>query len=240
MASNVCGTADASAGLSKQKLKPPPSLSVTHRSRHAPPARTNCRTGSASTNSLAMTMSGPCGTSPMSSHQSSGAGEDRNVARCVSRRLGLVSTSAMVTRSRSPGTRPNTRSASAISVPRPGPSSAMTAARPAHGLPDGRRPDANQLAEHLADLGRGDEVAVFADRLPRRVIAGAGVGEAGLHIVMHADRPVARDPLLQPRRKRALFGAVRLALRAHHDDARAGLRLARQISHAPTRIMGME
>ena len=122
----------------------------------------------------------------------------------------------------------------------PGPKLGDDCRRPAHGLPNGRRPDANQFAEHLADLGRGDEVAVFADWLPRWVIAGADVGEAGLHIVMHADRPVARDKLLQPRRKRSLFGAVRLALRAHHDDARAGLRLARQISHAPTRIMGME
>ena len=35
----------------------------------------------------------------------------------------------------------------------------------AHRLPDGNRPKADQLAEDLADLGRGDEVARAADRL---------------------------------------------------------------------------
>ena len=44
----------------------------------------------------------------------------------------------------------------------------------------------------------------------------------------------------QPRRERGRLGGLDFALRAHHDDAKAGSRLARQISQAPSRIMGIE
>ena len=71
-----------------------------------------------------------------------------------------------------PAPAPKTRSASAIkrAAPRPELGDDHRGGL-AHGLPDRGRPDADQLAEHLADLRRGDEIAVFADRLPRGVIA---------------------------------------------------------------------
>ena len=79
------------------------------------------------------------------------------------------------------------RMASTIMVPRPGPSS-MTrkAIRRAHLLPHRAHPQADQFAEHLADLRRGDEVAGTPERIARGVIAVRAVGEAQPHVF--ADR----------------------------------------------------
>ena len=109
---------------------------------------------------------------------------------------------------------------------------------PAHALPHGGNPGADQFAEYLADLGRRDEIARAPDRLARQIIAGRAVGEARLHIIMHADGSFARDALFQPRRKRRR-SRLAFQLRSHHA-AKAGSRLARQMSHAPISIMGME
>ena len=197
------GSASLSTASSGAKGEGAASPMVTQRSCQTPPCRTICRTGSASMNSLAMTMSGPCGTSRSCRTSAAGQGSRAASARCVSRSTGLVSIRAIDMLSSNLGTLRHARSASAISVPRPAPSSATVTTRGlAHGLPDRCAPHADQLAEHLADLRRGDEVAVFADRLARRVIARAPVGEASFHIVVHADRTVAGNPLAQPGRKR--------------------------------------
>ena len=65
----------------------------------------------------------------------------------------------------------------------------------AHGLPHRRAPEADQLAEHLAHLGRGDEVPAGADGPPAPVIAVGGMVEAKLHVGGDADWSVAPDPL---------------------------------------------
>ena len=110
----------------------------------------------------------------------------------------------------------------------------------AHGLPDGGGPDTDQLAEDLADLRSGDEIAFAPDRLTRGVIAAALIGEAGFHIVVNADRPFAGNPLSERCRERSGIDSVGLPLRAHHDDAKASCCRARQISQSPIAIMGME
>jgi hypothetical protein len=104
-------------------------------------------------------------------------------------------------------------------------------------LPDRGGPQADKLAKDLADFRRRDEIAIFADRLARRVIAAVSVGEAGLHVGFDADRPVARDACPQPFSERQ-FSVQGLALSAHY--AATGCRRARQISQVPTRIMGIE
>ena len=109
----------------------------------------------------------------------------------------------------------------------------------AHRLPDGDGPQAEKLTEDLAHLRRSDEIAGASDRLARGVIAGARVGEAGLHVGRNAQGAFAGNLLLEPRRKRRLLGAGELQLRTHHE-ARAGTRRARQINHRPTAIMGRE
>ena len=146
-------------------------------------------------NSLAMRMSGPCGRSSMLSHHCSGAGEQRSVVR-----LRLAQHGARLDQRDGDAVEQSGHAAEhakRVGHQRAAPRSKLGDDHRglAHGLPDCGGPDAKQLAEHLADLGRGDEVAVSSDRLPRRVIAGTAVGEAGLHIVMHADRPVTGDPL---------------------------------------------
>src|SRR5262249_46538557 len=49
-------------------------------------------------------------------------------------------------------------------------------------------PQAEQLAEHLADLGRRGEVAGGAERVAPRVVAALGIVEAKLHVVRHRHR----------------------------------------------------
>ena len=61
--------------------------------------------------------------------------------------------------------------------------------RLSHPVPGRRRPQAEQLAEHLADLGRGDEIAAAAERIARRVVAVHRMAEAQLHVLPHRHRP---------------------------------------------------
>jgi hypothetical protein len=63
----------------------------------------------------------------------------------------------------------------------------------AHQPPHGSGPQPDQLAEHLAHLRRGDEIAVAAERIARRVIAALGMREAERHELPHRHRPGERD-----------------------------------------------
>jgi hypothetical protein len=90
---------------------------------------------------------------------------DRHTGVCQrlllrSRSTGLISTRCM-RRAWKRRQHRSARSASAIMVPRPGPSSiSRSVRRRAHRLPHRRRPQPEQLAEHLADFGRGGEIAL--------------------------------------------------------------------------------
>ena len=135
-------------------------------------SRTNWRTGRASKNSLAITMAGPSGTSSIRSRHAIRRTEARKRRRCRSRRTGLVSTRCDVEgveeirreRGRPAGRRPSGCRVR-VRAPRAG------RGRAAHRVPDLDIPQADQLAEHLADLGRGDEVAGRAERVAGRVVA---------------------------------------------------------------------
>ncbi len=63
----------------------------------------------------------------------------------------------------------------------------------AHPLPQIDAPQADQLAEHLADLWRGDEIAARAQRIARRVIAPARMEQRLLHEGCDAERPRGGD-----------------------------------------------
>ena len=105
-------------------------------------------------------------------------------AACAARSAGLVSTSQSSAASRKPGWRPAARRASRISVPRPGPSSArMKGPGPPLVGPGLREPEADELAEHLADLGGGGEVA----GRPEGIAGGVVAGEAGRHPGVEAE-----------------------------------------------------
>ena len=65
-------------------------------------------------------------------------------------------------------------------------------------------PQADQLAEYLADLGRGREVTGGAERIAGGVI----MGVAQRHILGERDRPAARDQATQPR-VQTVFGKIR-------------------------------
>ncbi len=69
--------------------------------------------------------------------------------------------------------------------------------RRARFLPGIDAPQADQLAEHLADLRRGDEVARTAERIARRVIARALLRQRDAHELRDGDRPARRDPALE-------------------------------------------
>ena len=90
--------------------------------RRCQPSRsfTNWSTGNASTNSFATAITGPSGTSSMRSCHDAAVASS---ACCLARSTGLVSTRCTATAARKSGTARVARSASAISVPRPGPSS---------------------------------------------------------------------------------------------------------------------
>ncbi len=67
--------------------------------------------------------------------------------------------------------------------------------RRAHLAPDRCAPDADQLAEHLAYLGGGDEIAVAPERIARHVVAVPGIAQAQRHELAHRHRPAALDAL---------------------------------------------
>ena len=188
----------------------------------------------ASNNSLPTMTSGCSGRLAMVSCQttrSARIAERRPSARSVSR--GLVSTMATSAPGASAGVEPpRVRSMSFISVPRPGPISASVTGS---GRPIAcqalEHPDADQLAEHLADLRRGDEVAGCAERLARRVVAVVGIEQADRHVVGDRQRAV------RPRSARRSLPQPRQAVQALAVAA-AGLAVA--IAQMPTSTIGAD
>ncbi len=75
--------------------------------------------------------------------------------------------------------------------------------------PDVDEPGADDLAEHLADLRRGHEIAVRAERVARRVVAVRGVAEAKRHVVGDAHRAVRLDEEADLLAERRVAHAVR-------------------------------
>jgi hypothetical protein len=73
-------------------------------------------------------------------------------------------------------------------------------------LPNRGSPQAEQLAEHLADLGGGDEVALAAERIARDIVAVLGMHQAQLHIAPHRHRSGRFDEPLDLRLQRRNFG----------------------------------
>src|SRR5262245_21969933 len=71
-------------------------------------------------------------------------------------------------------------------------------------LPGDRAPQADQLAEYLADLGSRDEIACRADAVAPLPVAVLEVGQAGLHVLVDAQRPVAADALAQTHQQRVV------------------------------------
>ncbi len=86
-----------------------------------------------------------------------------------------------------------------------------------------RQRQANQLAKHLADLGRGGEIARRAEGIARGIIAVLGVHQGLGHIIGNGDRSGGRDP-----------GAKHILDRAHV------LRLGQSTRTRPIRIIGSE
>ena len=131
-------------------------------------------------------------------------------------------------RSRKSGALAATRRMSAISVPRPGPSStSRTGVGRADHAPDMDEPRADDLAEHLAHLRRGDEIAVDAERIARRVVAVLGIAEAKRHVVGDAHRAVRLDERLDLLAERRVAHAGRAAF-------------ARSIAATPTSTIGID
>ena len=82
-------------------------------------------------------------------------------------------------------------------------------------LPGRDQPHADDLAEHLADLGRGGEVTVDAERLAGGVVAVFRIEQAHGHVLGDGDRTVGGDQVLDAAgeaRHRAVAGfAVTIA-----------------------------
>ena len=95
---------------------------------------------------------------------------------------------------------------------------------PTHLPPDLNHPEADQFTEDLADHGRGDEVAIGPDRRAHGIIAVAGVMQAKVHVLGHADRSGAPDPICE-------------ASGQAHGARSPGTR-PRRISQAPKATMG--
>ncbi len=102
-----------------------PATKSTQRSRQAPAvaSKTNCCTGRQSRNSFPIRIEGPTGTSSSRSCHEMGAPAAASLCCCTVRSVSDVSTKWTVTFFRKPGATRSARSASAMSVPRPGPSS---------------------------------------------------------------------------------------------------------------------
>ena len=98
--------------------------------------------------------------------------------------------------------------------------------RPAHCAPAVEAPEADQFPEHLADLGRGGEIARRAQGVRARVIAMLGVAEGLGHVAGHSDRPLARDRLAQAIGQRAHIRRRR----AHTAKARPPATMGRERS----------
>ncbi len=98
--------------------------------------------------------------------------------------------------------------------------------RSTYQAPNMDKPRADDLAEHLAHLRRGDEVAFNAERIARRVVAVLWIAEAQRHVVGDAHRAVRFDEALDPAAERRVAHAFR--------------RRAKTIAPAPTSTIGID
>ncbi len=96
--------------------------------------------------------------------------------------------------------------------------------RPAEGVPGLGRPDADQLAEDLADLRGGDEVARRTEGVAAHVVAVARVAEGERHVAIDGKRPLRGDQ------------GPKFRVERRH----AGVRRDRSTSQRPTAISGTE
>jgi hypothetical protein len=72
-----------------------------------------------------------------------------------------------------------------------------------HGLPDHGAPQADELAEDLADFRRGDEIALGAQRVAAHVVAVLGMAQRLGHEAGQRDRPLGGDDAAQMTVERA-------------------------------------
>jgi hypothetical protein len=79
------------------------------------------------------------------------------------------------------------------------------ARRPAEAGPHFRRPQAQDFAEHLRDMGGGDEVTVGPESRPHRIITFLRIVQARIHVVVDGQGPFAPDALDEARQQVALF-----------------------------------
>src|SRR5436190_2182687 len=91
---------------------------------------------------------------------------------------------------------------------------------------------ADQLAKHLADFGRGGEIAPRAQGVARRVI----ISVAGFHIGFDADRPFGANSLVERALERR---HATLAVPAA-GSTRTRRRLAVSIRYSPPTIIGSD
>ena len=99
--------------------------------------------------------------------------------------------------------------------------------RPAHRFPDRGAPGAQQLAEHLADLRRGDEIALQAEGIALLVVAVLRMAERFGHVFGDGDRPGdANAPGQKFAQRRSWrvrsLGGLRLGAKRAPDEIAAG------------------
>ena len=138
-----------------------------------------------------MTMPGPPGTSSSAVCHSTGtpSGSSRCCLRLLQRRADLDQMHDDARRG-NPATTLAARSASCIMRAAAGAElDDAHVFRRAHLPPDRRHPQPDHLAEHLADFGRGDEIAAGAERIAGDVIAVLRMRQAQPHIFGDRHRP---------------------------------------------------
>ena len=180
------GLADEAEGEPAIRAKPDEALAP------AASARTNWRTGSASKNSLATTTAArPATSTAAHARRSDGAAGKRALLRLAQHRARLDKVhphrSAEIRATRA--ARRHVRHQRA--APRAELDERERAGRPI--APDLDRPQAEEFAEHLADLRRGDEIARRAERIAGRVVAMHRMAEAERHVALDRDRAVGGD-----------------------------------------------
>ena len=145
-------------------------------------------------NSLATIRQGPAGTSSSAECQCAGKPSGSSRCSCTFRNVGLISTRCSTIAAQK--ARHRFCRAQRVDHHRSAPGAEFDQAhvfRRTHLLPDRRQPHADQFAEHLADLGRGDEIAAGADRVALDVIAVLRMGQAQPHVFGDRHRPGDAD-----------------------------------------------
>ena len=172
----------ASRAVPRRSGTPASSSTPTKRSCQRPDRRTNWRTGSASRNSLATTSSGRSAGRPASS-SCQNTGRPGRAAACRSRRAGLVSTRWIVIAAAELGH--HLRRSQGVGHQRATPRAEFhhgAAAGPAEIQPMLDQGQADQLAEQLAHLRRGDEIPGGAQGIAARIVALCRVRQGQGHV----------------------------------------------------------